>query len=96
MTKLWPNCAFYDTSITFGTKNLEYIITKYMDIGPSRILSWKALAAILKMAAENQFPLSKDFCNVDQTLFEQKHTTSGPVISNVLHLTFYDIQIRDF
>ena len=59
-------------------------------------MTWKALAAILKMAAESQFPLSKDFCNVDQTFFEPKHTTSGSVISNMLHLTFYDIQIRHF
>jgi len=29
------------------------------------------LAAILKMAAENQFPIAKDFCNVDQTFLNQ-------------------------
>ena len=62
--KIWLNCAFYDTSITFGTR-IEYIITKILDIGPSQILPWKGLAAILKMAAKNQYPLSKDFCNVD-------------------------------
>ena len=25
--KIWPNCAFYDTSMTFGT-HLDFIITK--------------------------------------------------------------------
>ena len=33
--KIWPNCAFYDTSMTFGT-HLDFIIT---DIFRYRVIS---------------------------------------------------------
>ena len=46
--KIWPNCSlFYDTSITFGT-HLDFIITKYMDMGPSQMSPLKAFAAIFQ------------------------------------------------
>ena len=45
------NCAFRDTSIYE-----EHIITKkYLDIGPSKISPWKALAAILENGRRNLF-----------------------------------------
>ena len=46
--KIWQNCAFYDTSMKFGS-HLDFIITKkYLDIGPSQISPLKALVAIFK------------------------------------------------
>ena len=45
------NCAFYDKSMGFGT-NVEHsnilLVKKYLDIGPSQIWPWKALAAIFQ------------------------------------------------
>ena len=56
----------------FGT-HVEYIIANISGYRAIQVLPWKALAAILKMAAEHQFPLSKDFCNVDQTFLNQTY-----------------------
>ena len=41
------NCAFYDTSVKFGT-NVEHIDTKIFGIGPSQISPGKALAAMFQ------------------------------------------------
>ncbi|KAK2184240.1 hypothetical protein NP493_275g03000 [Ridgeia piscesae] len=45
--KIWPNCAFYDTSMTFGT-HLDFIITKIFGYIAISVSPLKALAAILE------------------------------------------------
>ena len=36
MCNIWPDCAFYDKSMTFG-RQLQYTQRRFLDIGTSRI-----------------------------------------------------------
>ena len=68
--KIWPNCAFYDTSMKFGS-HLEYIITKIFGYRAISDFALDGVGSYFKDGCRKPTKLSKDFCNVDQMFLNQ-------------------------
>ena len=93
--KIWPNCAFYDTSMKFCT-HLQYIITNIFGYRATSDFALECVGSHFNDGCRKAISSIERLLQRRPDVFEPKHTTSGSVISNMLHLTFYDIQIRHF